>query len=258
MNLYEGFVAMQFGWIDAVDIAIVATLIYAALYVIRGTKAMQMSLGIVLLAVAYYAAKIIGLTATERVFATVLFYLPFAIIVLFQQEIRLALATLGRLRLLRFMAQSESGSRVTTFVAAAEDLAARSWGALIVVERAEGLREWVESGRQVDARLSSELLVSIFAPSAPMHDGAVIVRGDRIVAASVVLPLGSGDQITGDMGTRHRAGLGLAEATDALVVIVSEQNRSVSVAAGGVLRANLTRESLEELLFAELGKGGDK
>ncbi|MFA6956420.1 MAG: diadenylate cyclase CdaA [Thermoanaerobaculia bacterium] len=256
MNLYDSFVALQFSWLDAVDIAIVASLLYAALYVIRGTKAMQMSVGIVLLAGAYYLARTLGLTATERVFAAVLFYLPFAVIVLFQQEIRLALAALGRIRMLRFMAQPESDSRAATIVAAARELSSRNWGALIVIERAEGLREWAESGRPLDAQLSSELLVSIFAPSAPMHDGAVIVRGDRMIAASVVLPLGSGEQISGDMGTRHRAGLGLAEQTDALVVIVSEENKSISIAAGGKLHANLTPESLEELLRAELGLAG--
>lgn len=253
MNVYDSFVALQFGWLDAIDVVIVAVLIYAALYVIRGTKAMQMSIGIVLLAGAYYLARTLGLAATERVFAALLFYLPFVLIVLFQHEIRLALAALGRTPLLRFMAQPEGSSRVGKIVDAAIELSSRNWGALIVVERGEGLREWAESGRPIDAQLSAELLVSIFAPSAPMHDGAVVVRGDRIVAASVVLPLGSGEQLSGDMGTRHRAGLGLAEETDALVVIVSEENRSVSVAAGGKLRASLTREALEQLLREELG-----
>ncbi|MBI2215649.1 MAG: TIGR00159 family protein [Acidobacteria bacterium] len=253
MNLFDSFFALQFGWRDAVDIAIVAFLLYTALYVTRGTKAMQMSVGIVLLAGAYYVARTMDLAATERVFAAVLFYLPFALIVLFQHEIRLALAAFGRTPLLRFMAQPESGSRVEKLVEATMELAARNWGALIVVERAEGLREWAESGRQLDAQLSSELLVSIFAPFTPLHDGAAIVRGDRIAAASVVLPLGSGEQISADMGTRHRAGLGLAEETDALVVIVSEENRSMSIAAGGQLHANLSREALEALLRAELG-----
>ncbi len=256
MSVYESFLALQLGWRDAIDIAIVSFLIYTALYVIRGTKAMQMSVGIVLLAGAYYLARTLQLMATERVFAAVLFYLPFAVIVLFQQEIRQALATFGRTPLLRFMSPPESGSRISKIVEATRDLSARSWGALIVVERTESLREWVEAGHQLDAQISPELLVSIFAPSAPMHDGAAIVRGDRIVAASAVLPLASGEQLTADMGTRHRAGLGLSEQTDALVVIVSEENKSISAAVEGKLSANLTLEALEQLLRARLGVGG--
>ncbi|MGK2857897.1 MAG: diadenylate cyclase CdaA [Thermoanaerobaculia bacterium] len=257
MSLYESFLALQLGWLDAVDIAIVGFLIYTALYVIRGTKAMQMSMGIVLLAGAYYLAREMGLTATERVFAAVLFYFPFAVIVLFQQEIRQALAAFGRTPLLRFMSPPESGNRVMKIVDATRDLASRSWGALIVIERRDGLREWIERGRQLDAQLVPELLVSIFAPGTPMHDGAAIVRGDRIVAASAVLPLSSGEQLAADMGTRHRAALGLAEETDAVVVIVSEENRSIGVAFGGVLRANLSLEALDEFLRAELGAEGD-
>ena len=255
-GLYEGFLALQLGWLDAIDIAIVAFLIYTALYVIRGSKAMQMSVGIVLLAGAYYVAREAELVATERVFATVLFYFPFAVIVLFQQEFRQALAAFGRTPLLRFMSPPESASSITKLVDATRDLAARSWGALIVIERTDGLREWIERGRQLDAQLSPELLVSIFAPGAPMHDGAAIVRGDRIVAASAVLPLSSGDQLAADMGTRHRAALGLAEETDAVVVIVSEENKSISVAVDGALRANLAPEALEELLRARLGVEG--
>ena len=256
MSLFDSFLALQLDWRDAIDITIVAFLVYTALYVIRGSKAMQMSIGIVVLAGAYYLAKLLGLVATERVFAAVLFYLPFAVIVLFQQEIRQALAAFGRTPLLRFMTPAESGSRATKIAEATQELASRRWGALIVVERSEGLREWVEAGKQLDAQLSPELLVSIFAPTAPMHDGAAIVRGDRIVAARVVLPLSSGEGLSADMGTRHRAGLGLAEETDALVVIVSEENKSISVASAGKLRANLTPEEVEAMLRDELGVEG--
>jgi diadenylate cyclase len=248
----EALESLQFSWRDAVDIVIVAFLLYTVLHLIRGTKAMQMSVGILVLAGAYYLARWMELIATERIFAEVLFYLPFAVIILFQQEIRQALAAFGRRPLLRFMAPAET-SRIDHVVEATRMLASRSWGALIVVERTESLRAWTETGKRIDAALSAELLVNIFAPNAPLHDGAVVIEGERIAAAGALLPLTADENLPQDYGTRHRAAIGMCEETDAIIIVVSEENKSIGVALDGSLRANLSPETLAELLRASLG-----
>ncbi len=246
--LLERIQYLQFGWRDAFDILIVSFIIYAVLHLIRGTRAMQMSMGIVVLAAGYLLFRWMNLVAIEAVFREVFFYLPFAVIVLFQQEIRQALAAFGRNPLVRFFARHEEVSRIDEILKAVREISSRRWGALLVMERTESLRSFVESGSRIDGVLSAELLVNIFAPNTPLHDGAVIVQGDRVASAATLLPLSSDDELSTSMGTRHRAAIGMSEQTDALVIVISEENQSVSAAFDASIRSNLSIETLGELI----------
>lgn len=250
--MFERFQALQFGWRDAIDILIVAFAIYTVLHLIRGTRAMQMSMGIVVLAAGYFIFRWMNLVAIEAVFREVLFYLPFAVIVLFQQEIRQALAAFGKNPLVRLFARHEEISRIDEVLRAVREISNRRWGALIVMERTESLRTFVESGSRLDAVLSAELLVNVFAPNTPLHDGAVIVQGDRIASAATLLPLSSDEELSTSMGTRHRAAIGMSEQTDALVIVVSEENQAISAAFDASIRSNLTIDSLRELIRLHL------
>jgi diadenylate cyclase len=250
--ILERLQMLQFEWRDALDILIVAFVIYTVLHLIRGTRAMQMSMGIVVLAAGYVLVRWMKLVAIETVLREVLFYLPFAVIVLFQQEIRQALAAFGRNPLLRFVGRHEEISRIDEILKAAREIANRRWGALIVIERTESLRTFVESGSRIDAALSADLLVNIFAPNTPLHDGAVIIQGDRIASAATLLPLSSDDELSTALGTRHRAAIGMSEDTDALVIVVSEESQSISAAFDASLRSNLGVDALRELLSRKL------
>jgi diadenylate cyclase len=252
--LYERLAALQFGWRDAIDVLMVAFIIYSFLHLIRGTKAMQMSIGLLFLAGAYLLAQWLKLVALENLFREMLFYVPFAIIVIFQQELRHALTAFGRNPLGRLLMARRSASEAEEIVKAAEEIAHRHLGALIVLERTQSLRDFIAGGRTVDSAISSDLLLSIFVPAAPLHDGAVIVQHGRIAAAGVTLPLSSNMDGASAHGTRHRAALGMAEETDALVIVVSEENQSIGAAFDGKLVENLSPEllagTLRELVYA--------
>lgn len=248
----ERLQALQFGWRDAIDILIVAFVIYTVLHLIRGTRAMQMSMGIVVLAAGYFIFRWMNFVAIEAVFREVLFYLPFAVIVLFQQEIRQALAAFGKNPLVRLFSRHEEISRIDEVLKAVREISNRRWGALIVIERTESLRSFVDSGSRIDAALSAELLVNIFAPNTPLHDGAVIIQGDRIASGATLLPLSSDEELSTSMGTRHRAAIGMSEQTDALVIVVSEENQSISAAFDASIRSNLGIDALRELIKLQL------
>jgi len=248
----ERLQVLQFGWRDAIDILIVAFVIYTILHLIRGTRAMQMSMGIVVLAAGYFIFRWMRLSAIEAVFREVLFYLPFAVIVLFQQEIRQALAAFGKNPLIRFFSRHEEISRIDEVLKAVREISSRRWGALIVMERTESLRTFVDSGSRIDAALSAEILVNVFAPNTPLHDGAVIIQGDRVASAATLLPLSSDEELSTSMGTRHRAAIGMSEQTDALVIVVSEENQAISAAFDASIRSNLSIESLRELITLHL------
>lgn len=238
------FDIVQFSWRDAVDIVLVAVIIYNILKLIRGTRAMQMSVGLTLLGGAYLLARSLELLALERLAREIFFYLPFAIVVLFQHEIRAALANFGRNPLVAIFTPKGNGPEIDAIVAAAGQLAHHRTGALIVLERTQSLRMYIEAGREIDARVSVELLLNLFAPNTPLHDGAVVIRNGRIAAAGVFLPLSDSSDVPGEYGTRHRAALGLSEETDAIIVIISEENGSISVAKEGRLSFGLSQERL--------------
>jgi len=248
MNNWDRLVSLQFTWRDFADVLIVAVIIYNILALIRGTRAMQVSIGLLVLGSTFFIARAFDLPALEVISREILFYLPFAVIVLFQHEIRRALARVGTNPLLRLFRRGGNSLAVDAVLSATTALSANRFGALIAIERTQSLRMYAEAAKPIDALVSRELLVSIFNPGAPLHDGAVIVRGNRIVAAGALLPLTATPDPKLAHGTRHRAALGLSEESDALVVIVSEENGSVAVAAEGVLHESLDAAALAAML----------
>jgi diadenylate cyclase len=240
----------QGAWI-ALDILLVALLIYQVLVMIRGTRAVPMLVGLVVVAVTFYFARVGELTTLNWVVSHVLPYVVFALIVVFQSEIRHVLADLGR-RLTFLGTSSADSDSYDDIVLAANLFSQHQTGALIVIEREIGLRTHIESGVPLDARLSYDLLATIFRPSAPLHDGAVIVQKDRIAAAACFLPLSMNPLLSTQMGTRHRAGIGITEETDAIAVICSEETGAISFAVGGRVERDLTVEQLRERLGSEL------
>jgi diadenylate cyclase len=250
---------IEVGVRDLVDILLVAIVFYLMLAVLKGTRGMSMLWGILVLAASYLAAQALDLITLATILGNVLFYLPFAIIVVFQHEIRRILAAVGRTPLLRWTAAlSPREVLINDIVLACDTLVARRYGALIVIERDEGLRTYVETGVPIDARLSYDLLVNLFTPGTPLHDGAAVVQGGRIAAASCFLPLSVRADLSTEYGSRHRAALGIAEETDAVAVVVSEERGAMGVAVGGRLRSNLTRRELRDLLIEllHLGRAG--
>ena len=243
--------------VDVLDILLVAILIYQFLALIKGTRATQMLVGVGLLALAFYVARLGELSTLNWLISTALPYAVFALIVVFQNEIRQALARVGRRLVLGKPAASEAES-YEDIVLAANLFSQNQTGALIVIERDIGLRTHIESGVRLEAMLSYDLLATIFRPSAPLHDGAVIVQKDRAAAAACFLPLSMNPVLSTQLGTRHRAGIGITEETDAVAVIVSEETGSISLAVAGHIERDLTveelRERLSELLHRKLSQ----
>jgi diadenylate cyclase len=232
----------------ALDILIIAALIYYLLKLLRGTRAVQMLVAIALLVVFYRGAQWARLEMVEWLLTTLLPYVAIALIVLFQPEIRRALSRFGRnLSLMKFASHNPKAI-YDDIVMAAEYFSQNRIGALMVVERQSGLRTYVESGIPLDAKLSYDLLVSIFRPGSPLHDGAAIIEGSRVAAAGCFLPLSLNPMISKQLGTRHRAAIGITEESDALVVLVSEETGSISVASAGTIETNLTPDELSDRL----------
>ena len=247
------------GMRDVVDILLVAIVFYLMLAVLKGTRGMSVLWGILVLAATYLAAQALELVTLAAILGNVLFYLPFAIIVVFQHEIRRILAAVGRTPLLRWTAAlSPREVLINDIVLACDTLVLRRYGALIVIERDEGLRTFIETGIPIDARLSYDLLVNLFTPGTPLHDGAAVVQGGRIAAASCFLPLSGRADLSTEYGSRHRAALGISEETDAVAVVVSEERGAMAVAVGGKLRSNLAHRELRDLLLEllHLGRAG--
>jgi diadenylate cyclase len=233
--------------ISIVDILLVAILIYQLLALIRGTRAAPMLLGLAVLALAFYFARLGELRTLNWLLSTLLPYVVFALIVVFQSEIRHALANLGT-RIWLGGSSNTAGDVYDDIVLAANLFSQNQTGALIIIEREIGLRTYIESGVPLDARLSYDLLATLFRPSAPLHDGAVIVQRDRIAAAACFLPLSMNPVLSTQMGTRHRAGIGVTEETDAVAVIVSEETGAISLAVKGNIERDLSVERLRERL----------
>lgn len=233
------------------DILVVAFLIYQFLSLIRGTRAAPMLVGVGTLVVALYIAHLAELRTVDWLVTTLLPYAMFALIVVFQSEIRQSLARLGRKLTFSRITPANGLESYDDIVLAANLFSQNQTGALIVIEREIGLRTYIESGVPLDAQLSYDLLATIFRPSAPLHDGAVIVQRDRIAAAACFLPLSMNPLLSTQLGTRHRAGMGITEETDAISVIVSEETGAISLAVGGNIERDITVERLRERL-AEL------
>lgn len=231
-----------------IDILVVAFLVYQALMVVRGTRAGHILLGILIMVSLYGLALWAGLEALRALMAFIVPYLGIAIIVLFQSEIRRTLARLGRKRWFGWGAGFWKPESVNEILLAVEELAANKTGALIVLERDIGLRTFIESGVRLEARISRDLLLSIFQVGLPLHDGAVIVQKDRLAAAACFLPLTTNPALSRKLGTRHRAAIGITEETDCLAIVVSEETGRMSVAAFGELVQGLSpNEVLERI-----------
>ena len=243
---------LSLSWRDAVDIIVVAILVYSLLRLIRGTRAVQMVLGIVTAFVIYEIAVFAKLTAVRTVLQAVIFYLPLAVIVLFAQELRRALAAFGRNPLFAWVSGYHAEETVSDIVLAATSLSTRRVGALIVFERREGLKNYIENGVAVDSAVSYDLLVTIFTPGTALHDGAVIISGERVAAAACFLPLSLKEGLR--LGTRHRAAIGITEETDALAVVVSEERGTIAVARDGDLIEDLDGKALRDLLLREFSR----
>ncbi|HVT59348.1 MAG TPA: diadenylate cyclase CdaA [Thermoanaerobaculia bacterium] len=236
-------------WRDAVDILAVTLVVYNLLLLIRGTRAVQVLLGIVFVGAVYYLARLTELVTLENILESLLIALPFAVIVLFQQEMRRALAQFGRNPLWGLAKQQQVVSGFSDIVLAATTLSSRRIGGLIVIERLQGLRTYVENGIALDAVLSYDLLINIFTPDTPLHDGAVIVQDDRIAAAACFLPLTPNPGLSKEFGTRHRAALGISEETDAVAVVISEETGVISMACDGEMVRDLDGKSLRNSLY---------
>jgi len=231
--------------ISIIDILLVAIVIYEFLALIRGTRAALILVGVSIVALAFYFSRVGELVTLNLLISRVLPYAVFALIVIFAPEIRQALARLGR----RLTLASSSGAEAGVYdaiVMAANLFSQNQTGALIVIEREIGLRTYIESGVALDAQLSYDLLATVFRPSAPLHDGAVIIQGDRVSAAACFLPLSMNPVLSTQLGTRHRAGIGITEETDAIAVIVSEETGGISLAVAGTIDRDLTVEQLRE------------
>ncbi|MEJ2108871.1 MAG: diadenylate cyclase CdaA [Acidobacteriota bacterium] len=258
METILGF--FQTSWLsisDIVDIAIVAYVIYRFLLLIRGTRGVQMTFGIVVLLFIYWISRYMGLETIKWLLTNALTYIVFAIIVLYQSEIRRGLAGIGRTSFFGRQARhrSEAFEEITH---AATTLASRKIGALIVIERDIGLKNYAENGIVLDAVIAFDLLVTVFNPNTPLHDGAVIVQQDRIAAAACFLPLTLDPSHSKELGTRHRAAIGITEETDAVAVIVSEETGVISLALDGKITRNLDGLTLRAMLDTVFETHSDK
>lgn len=238
----------QLSVISIIDILVVAFLIYEFLKLIKGTRAIPMLAAVILLVGAFWLAHIEQLRTVDWLITTLFPYAVFALIVVFGAEIRHALARLGRRLSARRGGMFHATDSYEDIVLAADHFSQTATGALIVIEREIGLRTFIESGVPLDANLSYDLLITIFRPSAPLHDGAVIVQKNRIAAAACFLPLSMNPVLSTQFGTRHRASIGITEETDAISVVVSEETGAISIAAGGAIERDITVEYLRERL----------
>ena len=241
---------------DIVEILVVTYLVYRILVAYAGSRAFQVLVGFVVLVSVYAVSRALQLRLLPYLLSQVFTYGAFALIVVFQQELRTALARLGRTRLFRLFAGHEKEEVFEAIVDAADRLARAKIGGIIAIQREVDLSSHVDNGTALDATISPELLTAVFSPYSPLHDGAVIVRQDRVAsAAAVILRLSQSPLIDRTMGTRHRAAIGLSEETDALVVVISEETGQISLAHRGLLTRDLRPEELRERLQAEQRQG---
>jgi diadenylate cyclase len=241
------------GFRDVVEILVVAYLIYRALLFLAGTRALQILIGLVILGGVYFFALLLKFTMVATLLGMLFTYGAFAAIVVFQPELRHALARLGRTRAFNILVYNTTDSTAEEIASAAERLSRAGTGAIIAIEGEVSLDDYVETGTRMRASVSGELVSTIFTPYSPLHDGAVIVRGDEIIGAGCVLPLTQFPVTDKSLGTRHRAALGLSEESDAVVIVVSEETSRISLARGGLLKQGVTPDEVRETLTSRRG-----
>jgi len=238
----------KFWLLDVLDIVLVAVLFYRLLVGVKGTRSAQMFVGLLVLVIVSAAARFLGLIAVDYIAINLRTVWLITFVILFQPELRHALAQFGRTPFFRSFLRVDEYGVLGEVVRAAESLSANRHGGLIVIERNEGLRNFVETGTRLDARVNAALVETLFSPNTPLHDGALIIRGDKIVAAGCILPLSQSAHISPTLGTRHRAAIGISEETDAVAVCVSEHSGAISVAWRGVLLERLDEGKLRSEL----------
>ncbi len=238
----------SFWLLDLVDIALVAILFYRLLVLVRGTRAAQMFVGLFVLVVVSILARWFHLVTVDYLATSLRTVWLITFVILFQPELRHMLSQFGRTRYLRTLFRVQEFGALGEIVRAAEELSERHRGGLLVLERNVGLRNFVETGTRLDAKVSTELLVTLFSPDSPLHDGAVMVRGEQVIAAGCILPLSQNPRLSPALGTRHRAGIGITEESDAIAVVISEHTQNISVAYRGVLKERLDEGELRSEL----------
>ncbi|QHW32714.1 TIGR00159 family protein [Paenibacillus rhizovicinus] len=239
---------------DIIDISVVSYIIYKLILLVRGTKAVQLFKGILVLVVTWAISTWFDLYTLKWLMNQMFTLGVFAVLVIFQPELRRALEQLGRGKLFgrTSVEEQDISDRINAIIKALNYMAKRKIGALIVFERTTGLQDYTESGIRMESIVSSELLINIFIPNTPLHDGAVIIGGNQIKAAGCYLPLSENPFISKELGTRHRAAIGITEVCDAVSVIVSEETGQISLAVGGMIVRDIKEESLISKLYEEL------
>ena len=250
MSGFEHFRLLHPTWRDFLEVAVVSYVLYRALLAFQRTRAVRILLGLAVLVTIYAAAYVLKFGMITYLLGLVFQYGAIALLIVFHPELRAALAHLGRTR--RFFPQLGNEAVADAIVSAAEQLSALGIGAIIVIERQVRLDEYVLTGSEMQAHVSADLLVTIFTPHAPLHDGAVIIRGDTIIGAGCILPLSQSSRIDRSLGTRHRAALGVSEQSDALVVVVSEETSTIALATNGTLETNIGAAELKERVIGPL------
>jgi len=249
-NLISSLVSLRYK--DLIDVTVIAFIIYQALRLIRGTRAWQMTFGVLALVVFYYATRLLDLRAAQVFLETSFPYFIFSLVVVFQSEIRRALAEIGKGSILSDPRGRNRESGLDDVVMACTTLSGERIGALIVFQRDIGLKNYIESGTRLDARLNYDLLLTVFNPKSSLHDGAMILSDDRIVAAGCLLPLTTDPYLSRELGTRHRAAIGITEETDAVCVVVSEETGQISATRGGEIKLALDSSRLLRFLKAAM------
>ena len=261
-DLLQQLTIMQ--WSDYLDILVVAFLIYKLLPAIRTPSIMRLTRTVLAIVILSWITNFMKLHTLSFIINQFLRVGILAFVILFQPELRRMLDHLGNVKLQSFFSSSkpvqEMDAVISQTVMACEIMSREKVGALIVFAREQRLEEYFKTGTQIDGQVSEQLIRNIFVPKASLHDGAMIIRDGRVAAAGCVLPLSDSVRLSADLGTRHRAGVGMSEASDAVVVIVSEETGTISVAMGGMLKRHLASQTLEKLLRNELcpGDGSDR
>jgi diadenylate cyclase len=248
MSFFEQLRLLHPGWRDILEVAIVSLAIYRVLLVIHRTRAMQVLVGLIVLAVAYGLAYVLRLGMIVYLLTLIFSYGAIALLIVFAPELRAALAQIGRSPMSRLFVTLREGEIADEVSNAVERLSRSGIGAIIAIEREVSLEEYILSGSRMQAKVSADLLATIFTPYSPLHDGAVIIRGDNIVAAGCILPLSQAELADRSLGTRHRAALGLSEETDALVLVVSEETSTITIAHSSRLRRDMSPEQVREIV----------
>jgi len=247
MSILEQLRLLHPGWRDLMEIALVSVGVYRVLLIIHRTRAMQVLAGVVVLALVFGVAYVLQLGMIVYLLKLIFSYGAIALLVVFAPELRAALAQIGRSPMSRLFGGMDKAEIADEVTAAIERLSRSGIGAIIAIERDVSLEEYIRSGSPIQGKVSADLLATIFTPYSPLHDGAVIIRGDMIVGAGCILPLSQAEFIERSLGTRHRAALGLSEETDALVLVVSEETATVSVAVNGTLIRDAPPEQVRAL-----------